>query len=462
MLSIRWWNSGAAGLVVTGPCSDDDRALTGEPQEWGTPRVATAWLYLLALSAATAMACNGADGGAGETAAGNAGASGASAGLESGAAGGARAGAANPDAGAAASSPERPPPGAFEAIAVSAGGCAILKDRSAVCWGENGHGQCGDGTRENRLVPAPVLGLSDVVQISTKSLHTCALREGGEVVCWGSNLDGRLGGSMNEVELSPVALAGLPPITSLSVGGQHSCALAENGEVFCWGSGTYGQLGNLTSSGRDPTPVDGISDAVAVSAGSSHSCALRQDGTVLCWGLGAVGQLGDGQLREQSFEPVQVEGLRDATAIGAGGLHTCALRSTGEVSCWGGAETGQIGDGDTFTRVSPVAVASLSDATAIAVGGGHSCALRANREVVCWGGSGAGQIGDGGSNPGNWSPVPSPVVDLSDVTAISAAGASTCALRDGGEVLCWGLGQFGGNGNGDTANQSAPVLVAGF
>ena len=34
--------------------------------------------------------------------------------------------------------------------------CAVLADRSVYCWGQNLHGQLGDGTTTNRTVPTQV------------------------------------------------------------------------------------------------------------------------------------------------------------------------------------------------------------------------------------------------------------------------------------------------------------------
>ena len=106
--------------------------------------------------------------------------------------------------------------------------------------------------------------------------------------------------------------------------------------------------------------MPGLSGATALAAGGAHTCALLQTGTVQCWGRNESGQLGDGTTTNR-LTPVAVSGLRGVTALAAGGAHTCALLQTGTVQCWGRNFAGQLGDGTSGgSRATPVAVRGLS------------------------------------------------------------------------------------------------------
>lgn len=216
------------------------------------------------------------------------------------------------------------------------------------------------------------------------------------------------------------------------------------GECSC--SGTGAQCAWLcTASGCD--------DAISVKAGTAHSCALRQSGEVVCFGDNRFGQLGDGTTNPR-LTPVAVVGLSDAVEISLGAHHSCARRQSGEVVCWGHNDYGQVGNFSALTQSSPGAVPNLSDAVEISLGDGHSCARRASGAVVCWGWNLDGQLGNGTNDN---AAIPEAVMNLSTAEEISVGSSHSCARLSSGVVKCWGANNYGQLGRGNNLPSSQPV-----
>ncbi len=73
---------------------------------------------------------------------------------------------------------------------------------------------------------------------------------------------------------------------------QHSCAIT-TGVLSCWGLNDWGQLGNGTiSASEKPVQVAVVTTGtewVSVATGLSHTCAIRDTGEMYCWGYGGSG-----------------------------------------------------------------------------------------------------------------------------------------------------------------------------
>jgi alpha-tubulin suppressor-like RCC1 family protein len=191
----------------------------------------------------------------------------------------------------------------------------------------------------------------------------------------------------------------------------------------------------------------------AVAVGQYHTCALKPSGNIMCWGRNSDGQLGNGTGHfEPSQPPVQVKNVTNAVAIVAGGYHTCALIGDGTVQCWGNNDKGQLGINSNVKSDTPATVHVINQIVAITAGGYHTCAIRASGyEVFCWGYNSNGQLGDG-TTTDRPEPVQVYLGGLVRLTKnMTAGGFHTCAIVWDMSVTCWGMNNDGQLGIGHTS-----------
>ncbi|MEZ5138992.1 MAG: hypothetical protein R2711_09585 [Acidimicrobiales bacterium] len=311
--------------------------------------------------------------------------------------------------------------------------CVVDDEHLARCLGANEFGQSGDGdARLDRSIAQPVVGLTDVVEVSAGRDFSCARTAAGQVACWGQNLIGQIGNGLRfSAQLVPSPVEGLPDaLTDITTGANHACAGGAAG-AWCWGDGRVGQLGNGDRLDRSrPSEVAGLGPVVALAAGANHTCALDPSGAVRCWGAGDQGQLGDGEVVDRA-RPVAVGGLAPATAIAAGGETTCAIAAGGEVWCWGAGRLGQTGPGGEVVTTRPVPVPLPSPADQVAVAEGHACARLEGGVVWCWG---DGRLGQRGPDVDGAAPSPLPLPGGAQQVAVEVA--RTCAVVRG-QLRCW-------------------------
>lgn len=368
------------------------------------------------------------------------------------------------------------PQGLERGVAAVAAGhehtCALVAAGAVKCWGNNALGQLADGTVVDRATPtraAAVIG--ELTEITAGGFHTCARTRDGAVACWGQNVAGQLGDGVDTDEPRPVRIAGLAGSRALAAGGFHTCVLNAGGKLLCWGRNDTGQLGDgeigsytglngigVGFSRSVPAPVLDLPEGTAdVFAGGFHTCARSGGGALRCWGGNDSGQLGDGA-RTPRAKPAVIM-THGVAAAALGGQHSCAMTFGGAVKCWGKNLFGQLGIGNTDDQATPQAVRKLPSATAIVTGGGHACALDAKRKLRCWGLNDCGRLGDGTEE--NQS-LPVPVKLDQPVKAATGGSAHTCAVTPQGALACWGKNEFGQLGDGTRKDRTKPTAVPGL
>lgn len=359
---------------------------------------------------------------------------------------------------------DRLPDDVIQIAAAAHTACALRRDGQVRCWG-----QVHLGTDVRALDRAtPILTLKSAAQLAVGESHACARFQTGEVACWGDDDRGQLGDGKTAASATAVLVQGLGDAVDLSAASRQTCAVRQSGKVVCWGAVPF-VSDEPDAAFPIPFEVPGIDDATTVSSGEFGSCALRRNGAVACWGRGSHGQLGTGGPAPDtcSKEPcartaVAVSGLTDARQVSVGLDQACAVRSSGEVLCWGWGAMGQNGDGTTHDREAPVPVLGLGTVASVRSLFGRVCALRAGGELWCWG-EAAAVDGAAGATPGQDHLVPVRIAVGEPVLSIAGGYHHTCARAGGRVVLCWGgdnaLGQLG---DGTRTPRSTPADVLGL
>lgn len=293
----------------------------------------------------------------------------------------------------------------FKSVDMTAGyACGISLDDTAWCWGGNDVGElglvtvgqcngsaCQYGGNAGNATPLPVNGGRTYTQVATGGNQcfltgftgvcgtTCGLTAVGQLWCWGKGFP------------SPSALVATPvSFKSLSIqpdrftlpgnGNQQACGLASDGTAYCLAATTL-------------TPIGNGMTFTALSVGSTHSCGVDTVGDVYCWGDNTEGSLGIG-IADSSSHPNPQRAIASAkfTSVDVGRHSSCALDTSGVVSCWG---QGYAVDG--ITPPPACAGTSLCQTTPRAVAGGGTyvafsrsdndnrmCALTSAGKVDCW------------------------------------------------------------------------------
>lgn len=259
--------------------------------------------------------------------------------------------------------------------------CAILETGELWCWGSNEFGQLGRSRDFYIGSPAKVDGLTGKTARATAGSHTSfAVDDEGKLTSWGAvaGAEGSISGraSSLKVDIAPFAVAPGPFISLAASstyiyfpynpdpfavvppeGVGHACGVV-GGVLYCWGESLVGALG-VGVPGIFATPVPAPTQGEAypqqVAVSQETSCARFTDGTVHCTGDNTHGQLGRTDFSNSFgnyFE--RATGFTGhAVQVAVSDDTTCALVQGGTVSCWGGNENGELGQGTTDDEPHP-------------------------------------------------------------------------------------------------------------
>jgi alpha-tubulin suppressor-like RCC1 family protein len=283
--------------------------------------------------------------------------------------------------------------------------CGVTTTNVAYCWGENRHGQLGNGTTNDSPRPVRVGGGLFFRQVTTGSSYSCGLATDDLTYCWGENNVGQLGDGTTIQRLTPTRVrAGTLRFRRVTAGSSHTCGETGTNLAYCWGYNDQGQLGIGTNTGPQmcgefacstrPVAVTGGRRFSQLSASSLHTCGVTPFNIAFCWGDNRGGQLGTGSTSGPetcrfavcSTKPVKVVGGLLFRQIDGGGFHTCGVTTDFKPYCWGENNQGRLGNG-TFSQPSltPSRVRGGIFFRMVSAGGFSSCGITPENVAYCWG-----------------------------------------------------------------------------
>ncbi|CAF4670522.1 unnamed protein product, partial [Rotaria magnacalcarata] len=275
-------------------------------------------------------------------------------------------------------------------------------------WGVNSHGQLGLGPASLASfisVPQPVPFFDDhiCIQVACSLTHSLFLLCDGTVCSAGNNEYSQLGREGRTTIPEKVILPQSEDAVQIACGQYFSMCLTLNGNIVVWGSIS----GKITNDDglfySKPECLKGFDNrrVIQIAAGYTHCLGLTDDGTVYALGINTHGQLGLGNSRDYKLAtPIACLRGCPIVYIACGAYHSLIISKSGTVFTCGLNSAGQLGLGDTDTRIWPSNIKGLQQQKVAyaACGEKHSVVVTLDGGVFSFGCGIHGQLGHNSTN----------------------------------------------------------------
>lgn len=327
-------------------------------------------------------------------------------------------------------------------------------------WGGRKYAETGQNAATYLRSPVQVGSATTWQSVSTNR-HSLALTNDGKFWAAGQNGHGECGQGTSTTYIGTFTQVGTGTNwTWVSAGERFSTAIA-GGALFTWGYQSYGRVGNGVASGSSvlsPVQLGTLTNWAKTAAGGRHAIATKTDGTLWGWGYNGVGNLGLGDTVSRS-SPTQIGSGTNWAIPLVGRYFSGGITTTGKLFLWGNDTQGCLGQGDIAVhRSSPVQVGTASDWTAVALGQAVALGIRNNGQLFAWGSNQHGEIGQ---NSLATSYFMSPVLigTGSNWASVSKPSKGCMALTATGLLFGWGANYGGVLGQGDQTDRSSPTQI---
>jgi prepilin-type N-terminal cleavage/methylation domain-containing protein len=400
--------------------------------------------------------------------------------------------------------------------------CAIKKDDTLWCWGDNQTKILGNlGEKNFSDVPVSVGGKSqwssiDMAEkkgIGQGEIYSfiCGIKTDKTLWCWGDGRAGYLGTGAREGYASmPLQVKGGGLWKSVHTSYQQVCGIKTDDTLWCWG---VNAKDDSVSVADEPTQIDPGHAWKSVSVGATKSCGIQTDNSLWCWDVRTADYLmwdryweltamsaTENILAGEEWKQVDVAGGVKSDS-GSYNPVICAIKLDETLWCWGDNRFGQLGDGTTTEKSVPTLVSGGSQWKDVFVESSMVCATKFTGTLWCWGSNQFGQLGINSNTDslvpvqvhggGLWKNIyqddsrtcaikaddtlwcwgdlrfsqggkfalPTEILVNSKWKTLSQVSDAICAIRDDGKAYCWGYGVHGEMGNAKNLKENGVSYI---
>ncbi len=286
---------------------------------------------------------------------------------------------------------------------------AITKDGSLYMWGLNDHGQVGSGTTGKQLTPVKILDNMKSVVVAyadgSQNGYTAAISEDDSLYMWGNNFHGQIGNDTYADQLLPVKI--LDDVESVKIvndninnGCAYVGAILKNDDLYMWGGNFCGQLGNGTNK-SNIIPKLVLKNVKSIYTYYSLVGAILTDGSLYIWGgtgkiLSGWGNDGSSYGTGLTKTPKKVSDIGHVKTFASDGRIHQIVTENGDLYMWGSNTYGEIGNGKGGKDEKQDSPIKILENVELSIAGYNTYgAITKKGSIYMWGKNSYGQVGDG-------------------------------------------------------------------
>ena len=264
---------------------------------------------------------------------------------------------------------------------------AVRSDNTLWAWGNNSHGQLGDGTTTDRTSSNPVKVMDNVKFVAAEQGFSMAITTDGVLWSWGANTYGRLGDGTVTNRHSPVRV--MDNVTYVALGRDYAFAIKSDGGLYSWGENIGGSLGNggpYYGGTNQHSPVKIMDNVINVGTGINVvNWAVKSDNSLWVWGSMFDSTIETFANVRTSSTPTKIASSNVAAMeMIIMGRALFLLRPSGDLHGLGNNEDGELGNGTGINSDELVWI--TNDVASVASSGGlHDNVFIIRRDNSLWG-----------------------------------------------------------------------------